>query len=931
MKKSFMTRALATGLSFAMAFSLSAATNVTTASAAAKKAKVTTFMKVSEKAVTEGKSVTTYMKSNVAKKYRIKSHTETATAKKYISVKMKDSRKGLTITAKEGALAAVNLEKKGVNVKINFAPGSTAAKAKKNAATKYVNLKVVVNAKPEAKLTMTAEATGVKKIAVTFNKAVDTTTTKIVVKKGSATPTITSTTFASDAKGAEIVMGTKLTAGTYTVEATVGEEKFVADITVENEKMTEFKLVSPNLVADPDVTTTATISYKAVNQYGEAMPASKISASCSFGKIESGDLVEPKADKNGKITVTDIPTTLAIEGQTGTLVIVNQENGVNLNETITYRSKAVASSANVLGIYSTKTDKLIEGNLKVKDTASEYQILVNIQDQYNNDMDVSAIEKSKCDVSLNPAKVLTDLDLDVNASKVISSDKAKDKTYDGKSCVAIPLKADSAKIAKAGTLSLTIVSANKGVLATPSFVVDDVVLIESFNVSAADTIYDNEKNKLVVEAYDVNGNAVTKFDDLKEAFKETTDNSPVTIEKNSDGTATFYYDTKTKNVFTKPTTKQNTSIPQTVMFYANEPTSGKYIVKPVSLTVYEAKVPVKVAGVANDAITAVAVSDGAILSFDMTKLTIEDQYSNTKGYSDLSDDDKTNVKVYLKDNAVIFQKNTASVSDKKIKLTSNGKKGDATLYLKYQTSAAGGDNKVASDDNYDIKLTLSAVDVSNLTASDMTLKVNDGNKIYGADKVKVEASMDAKKVGSSKTGSTVTCSAIVTAKVAGKNVVVPTHMYTIIEGTYLGEYGKVNDSDGKGGKYAEKTEEKTVKAVYGNAGKEVISTTVTVSNADAKAVEIKKADSKKVPSVGTGLAKAIKIVDQYGNTMTGKESEIIYNITFTGKNADVLQDGVKKNGTQAVYYDGNTSLTGTTASVTYTYAGLTFTTDVEFE
>ena len=50
MKKSFMTRVLATGLSLAMAFSLSAATNVTTAAAA------TSPMESTKITVTEGKT-----------------------------------------------------------------------------------------------------------------------------------------------------------------------------------------------------------------------------------------------------------------------------------------------------------------------------------------------------------------------------------------------------------------------------------------------------------------------------------------------------------------------------------------------------------------------------------------------------------------------------------------------------------------------------------------------------------------------------------------------------------------------------------------------------------------------------------------------------------------------------------------------------------
>ena len=934
MKKSFMTRALATGLSLAMALSLSVA-DTSIASAAAKKASVTSMMKVSSKSVTEGKKVTTYMNSTAAKKYRIKSHTETATAKKYISVVMTKNRKGLTISAKDGAVTAANLTKKGVNVKINFAPATSVAAVKKAAATKYVNLKVVVNAKPEAKLTMTAEATGVKKIAVTFNKAVDTTTTKIVVKKGSATPTIASTTFASDAKSAELAMGAKLTEGTYTVEVTSGEDVLKADIAVKNEAMTAFKLVSTNLVAKPkdEDKKDATISFKAVNQYGEPMNASNLSVSCSFSS-DTTLTTAPTTDKNGVITVKNIVDSLRIDGQTGTIVIVNKDNGVNLNETITYRTKAVAASADVLGLYSTKTEKVVEGNIKVGATVSQYRILVNVKDQYESDMDKAAIVNSGSEVTLNPASVLTDLTIPDNAKAINTTNAANfdDITYDGKSCIAIPLSADASTVAKAGTLTLTMVGASKGVLATPSFTVDDVVVIQSVNVSAADTIYDESEAKLIVDAVDVNGNAVTKYDDLKAAFKDTFTKDPqITLKKNADGTGTFYY--KPVGVFTTNTSKQNTSLPVPKMFYANDAASGKYIVKPVNFTVFEEKTPVSISGLASDAITAVANVTGAALTFDLGKVTLEDQYANTIKYSALNAGQKTSVKAYLKDDKHIFgESGNVTFTDGKVDFTAaSTTKGSATLYLKYNTSLAGGNNDPVSDEKYDYKVTLSAVDVSDVTASDLTLKVNDGNSIYGADKVRVEKSVKTKKVGSATTGAIVTCSAIVTAKVGGKNVVIPTDMYTITAGEYLGEYMAVNDGKNGGTKIDEKTEEKTVTIVFGNSGNEVVSTKVTVSNANRKAVEIKKADSNKVTNVGAALATAIKIVDQYGNDITDKSREIIYNVTFTGKDADLNQKKLVKNNTQSVRLkDGETIASGSTASVTYTYGGLTFTTDVEF-
>lgn len=920
MKKSFMTRALATGLSLAMALSLSVA-DTSIASAAAKKASVTSMMKVSSKSVTEGKKVTTYMNSTATKKYRIKSHTETATAKKYISVVMTSNRKGLTISAKDGAVTAANLTKKGVNVKINFAPATSVAKVKKAAATKYVNLKVVVNAKPEEKLTMTAEATGVKKIAVTFNKAVDTTATKIVVKKGSATPTIASTTFASDAKSAEIVMGTKLTEGTYTVEATVGEDKLTADIAVQNEKMTAFQLVSKNLVADPDITTKATISYKAVNQYGEMMAPGNVQATCSFGaKIENK---APTADKVGTVTVSEINTALAIVGTTGTLVLVDTTNGVNLNETVTYQSKAIASAATIEGIYSEKTEKLVEGNLKVGTKTGDYWILMNIQNQYGDDMNVEAIAKSKSTVSFNPASVLTNLSIAEKEIKegTTAGDKFKDINYNGKTCVLVKLAANdnvNGEISKAGTLNLTIVSSNKGVLANPSFTVDDKVVISSFSVSPADTVYAGVENKLIVDATDANGNAVTKYDDLNAAVKPQ-EGTNITLKKNADGTGTFYYK-PTEPVPTKNNKYKDSTI-GTLIFNVNDNTSGNYMVKTVNVTIYAVQKAWKVAGTTKDTVTAVA--SGAAMTFDFGTLNYEDQYGNTinydtvknKGGNAVGSTNTANIQYLLKDDNSIFK--NVSVDGKKLKLESTGTKGSATLYLQYNSMDE--DKKVLSEENYDIKVTLSVVDVTSVTASDLTLKINDGKTVCGIAEVAVVPSIENKAQATTSAA----VQAVVTGKVGGKTVVIPAEQFTVTSGK-LGNYG----TPGKDGK-VEKTETKTVTVVVDSEnGPQILTADVTVSNAGSKATKIEKANDAKVTATTTAdaevLADTIKVTDQYGLVMKTAGS-VVMTVTPTGKNSSNLT--VTKNATQVVSVTAKVS-GEYTASVKYDFGGLTLTQDV---
>ena len=942
MKKSFMTRVLAMGLSFAMAFSLSAATNVAVASAAAKKVGVTTMMKVSTKSVTEGKTVKTYMNSTALKKYRIKKVAKlSATADKYIDVDVittgKKARQGLEITAHEGAVTAAKLTKKGVYVTIYFAQTTSATKAAKATAVKYTKLKVAVNAKPVEKTTMTAAATGVKKITVTFNKAVDTTTTKLVVKKQSATPTITPT-FAEDGKSAEIAMGTKLTEGTYTVEATVGEDVLTADIAVENERLDAFALVSSDLVASADSTTTASIKFKALNQYEEMMPADNLQATCSFGKVKDGTdgVKTPTADKVGTITVTDINPTLAVVGQTGTLVIVDKTTGKSLNTTVTYQSKAVASAATVAGVYSDKTEKVIDGSLKAGDKVTNDWLMLNVQDQYGSDMSVKAIADSKCEVSFNPASVLTNVSVakdKLDKTSTVDGTNIAELSKEGKTYILVKITAGDASngtIDKAGTLNLTIVSANKGVLASPSIKVEDKVLIASLSVSPADTLYADQDNKLVVEAVDSNGNAVTKYDDLKKAISYAVD-SGIKLKKNSDGTGTFYYN---PGVLwgTKANNWKDSKI-TTLVMYANDTTSGNYIVKTVNVTYYAKKQAWAVAGVGDKTVTAVV--SGGTATFDVSTLKYEDQYGNPMAFADIKTKEGITFCVADNKDAIVEFDGittdgsiTTDISATRKKLTFEGKKkGTANVYFLYKNPKAVDAGKATvSDEVYDLKVPVTVTTSNNVVASDLTLTINDGKTIYAVNDVTLEEST-TNSVRATTTGS-VTASAVVTAKINGKNVVLPTSQFTIINNKISG-LKKVTDTN------PAKTETKTITAVVQTEdGPQTVTADVEISNADAKAAKIEKADSTTLYRITTtvthsALFECIKVTDQYGNKME-KESETVMKITATGTNASDLK--IEDGSTQKAYIKVLEHRdTKHTVTVTYEYGGLSLEVDVTLD
>lgn len=217
MKKSFMTRALATGLSLAMAFSLTAATNVTTAAAAAKPA-----MKASKMTVKEGKSKTFLATAKTLKTYKItKAKVKNASAKQYISVKKNAKGTGIVVTGKKGADTARKIV-------ITF-------QNKKTKKTTNLTTKVVVKAvTPVTPVDETTKISAAKQntfteFTVTMSKALETVAAadfSMVRDDDNQVITVKSATLdAKDKTQVKLVVYTSLTdAKTYTITYTAADE-----------------------------------------------------------------------------------------------------------------------------------------------------------------------------------------------------------------------------------------------------------------------------------------------------------------------------------------------------------------------------------------------------------------------------------------------------------------------------------------------------------------------------------------------------------------------------------------------------------------------------------------------------------------------------------------------------------------------------------
>lgn len=164
MKKSFMTRILATGLSFAMAFSMAAATNVTPASAASKPVLVDAVTGGSGRAVTVNVGEVAKLKVNAATK---KTYAVSSVKKSSKKIKTAVNKKGTVVYVR----GVAETGEKDSAIRVSFKVKKTGKISKFTFASK---VKVVTKEAPEEAL---AIASVVQKkasaIEVTFNKELE--------------------------------------------------------------------------------------------------------------------------------------------------------------------------------------------------------------------------------------------------------------------------------------------------------------------------------------------------------------------------------------------------------------------------------------------------------------------------------------------------------------------------------------------------------------------------------------------------------------------------------------------------------------------------------------------------------------------------------------------------------------------------------------
>ena len=732
----------------------------------------------------------------------------------------------------------------------------------------------------DEKYTMTAAATAVQEITLTFSKAVaDTTAAKITVKKGTSNRTFT-TKWADDKKSAVLAMDAKLTKGTYDVTVSgVEKEDLTASVAVEDQKLAGFELLSTNLVAGALPVTYGTIKFKGVDQYGNTMKAGNVTVSSSFGTLyTAADKMNAEANATNTFTTSTNPTTvyvkitsaMAILGTKGTITIVGTNNGANLTSEITLVEPSKATKVENLGLYNTKEKKFKD--MTAGDTVSDYVIALKFTNQY--DVELSYDEAKAQNISVTVAGGTTTVDKkSANPEKV---------TIDGKDVYAIRLaSSDSNGKAKAGTMLATVVNPTYGLLDNLSFTVAPGTVIKSFSVSADNEIYAGEKNILSYTAIDAEGNEVTKYDTLSRAFtgkvmkdgKEVEDiilPTGVDLEKQADGTAKLVY-----NPSTTAKNKEYTGSELVPLMFTLYPGATNILVAQTTVKVNQARVIWEVKGINASAITATA-SKGAI-TLKPTDITIADQYGNTLTSDQIGTawKGKTNlIKVENKTGWTVAGDKNLTAKDSKITFTPASEKAEDVEFTVYAE-----DNGEHKDDGF--KLKLSKVDAKD--ASDFAIEWNNEIKTFSVSSksLSLKAGSDFKVVG----------------KVNGKKVEIPNTNYVVLSGA--------SQDKAKADVAAfSKTATLKVAVSYGDNKTQVLDAEYTYSNEASKLTKIDAGTNTKVVKDGidvNGLLQtdadngnAFKLLDQYGMYMSSAPADLTADFSLVAGKGSVKYNGTNK-------------------------------------
>lgn len=330
-------------------------------------------------------------------------------------------------------------------------------------------------------------AINTKTIKVDFNQEVLTNKAEFTIKKGASTIGVSKTSWNSDKTSAELEINSKLSEGTYEVSVSgLTKEPLTGSVKVENEKVTDVKILSDNLVLDRENPKKVTVGYQVLNQYGEdvtksALPNLKVVASKGTEDADKGTLTLT-AGNDYKV------------GDKVVVTMIDETDGVTTNKTLTVVDEAKASEVTVNGVYNK------DGKALSEDTIDEdFYLLFEAKDQYGDTVD-------------NLKHLKEDLTVLASNPGVVDKGDIVELEIDEKKKFGIKLNPD-----RAGKGIITIISNANGKAVNHEVEVAEGVKVDTISIGSPDGIIAGKDKVLIpVEATDNKGKAVTELKKVKD-------------------------------------------------------------------------------------------------------------------------------------------------------------------------------------------------------------------------------------------------------------------------------------------------------------------------------------------------------------------------------------------------------------------------------
>lgn len=443
------------------------------------------------------------------------------------------------------------------------------------------------------------KATGAKKLEVKFAAAIDDAKAEFEVKKGAGVVPVGSKKVSEDKKTVELTLTTALTEGEYTVAVkNVFEEAKNLSVKVVNEHVAKIEILSDTAASVFDSTytriTSATVSFKATNQYGE-----DVTTSAALGQTIQFNSTYGSAsiDSTNKNTVVLNPGSGAYFQRDQILVLTGLKGTVVASKQIKIGDKSVATTITVKEVFN--KDKK---ELKTNSTFADFALLIEAKDQYGNTVKAAQLKNDVAVFSSNPSVANIHVDS-------LGKGEYADNLGANSDKLGIKLAAPNGQSTDSnfeGTATITFVPVYGGAQVKFDVEVKKAAILDTITLSAPATVIgQNETVTVPFTAVDQFGNELKAYGDLN---GKVSLGSGLTWDKD-------HYNGNAILKYTAPATKG------IQILIATAPKTAK--TSTVQVEVKDAKVPTTVAQL-KDATTALAV--GAEATIKASNIVVFDQY-----------------------------------------------------------------------------------------------------------------------------------------------------------------------------------------------------------------------------------------------------------------------------------------------------------------